>query len=96
MARGLRLPCAAAFRAVPKDLETASMFDRRGERASKRVAELVRVADMSRDGMRKMVPSDSDSESEEVVRIRKLPVAGILLVELCERLTYYTLAGSRP
>ena len=29
------------------------------------------------------------------VKIRKLPVAVILLVELCERLTYYTLAGTQ-
>ena len=41
----------------------------------------------------------SDSEESDVfedgLKIRKLPVVGILLVELCERLTYYTLAGTQ-
>ena len=39
--------------------------------------------------------SEAESEVPKVVRVRKLPVAGILLVELCERLTYYTLAGTQ-
>ena len=43
--------------------------------------------------------SEQDSESEledhAGLKIRKLPVVGILLVELCERLTYYTLAGTQ-
>ena len=39
--------------------------------------------------------SGSESISENVRSIRKLPIAMILLVELCERLTYYTLAGTQ-
>eukprot|EP00438_Fugacium_kawagutii_P027581 Skav230745 [mRNA] locus=scaffold3436:78730:81363:+ [translate_table: standard] len=41
--------------------------------------------------------ADTGSELEEYdgLKIRKLPVVGILLVELCERLTYYTLAGTQ-
>ncbi|CAJ1450897.1 unnamed protein product [Effrenium voratum] len=39
--------------------------------------------------------SSSVSKDSERLRIKKLPVAVILLVELCERLTYYTLAGTQ-
>ncbi|CAJ1395368.1 unnamed protein product [Effrenium voratum] len=44
--------------------------------------------------------TDTDSESTassvpSELKIRKLPVGIILLVELCERLTYYTLAGTQ-
>ncbi|CAE7196510.1 NPF8.1 [Symbiodinium microadriaticum] len=37
----------------------------------------------------------SDSVAENARSIRKFPIAMILLVELCERLTYYTLAGTQ-
>eukprot|EP00438_Fugacium_kawagutii_P027576 Skav230740 [mRNA] locus=scaffold3436:25125:26189:+ [translate_table: standard] len=40
-----------------------------------------------------MDPSVDDPGKE--LKIKKLPVAVILLVELCERLTYYTLAGTQ-
>lgn len=40
------------------------------------------------------VPTESSEDSERV-KIRKLPTGVILLVELCERLTYYTLAGTQ-
>ena len=44
----------------------------------------------------RLAESDSESELNDIaVKIRKLPVVGILLVELCERLTYYTLAGTQ-
>eukprot|EP00434_Breviolum_minutum_P021988 symbB.v1.2.019410.t1/scaffold1560.1/size111759/1 len=44
----------------------------------------------------RLADSDSESELNDIaVKIRKLPVVGILLVELCERLTYYTLAGTQ-
>eukprot|EP00435_Cladocopium_sp_Y103_P012976 s5470_g3.t1 len=41
--------------------------------------------------------ADSESEASDTTRLKinKLPVAVILLVELCERLTYYTLAGTQ-
>ena len=40
---------------------------------------------------------DSESELENYagLKIRKLPVVGVLLLVLCERLTYYTLAGTQ-
>eukprot|EP00931_Biecheleriopsis_adriatica_P013926 TRINITY_DN11545_c0_g1_i2.p1 TRINITY_DN11545_c0_g1~~TRINITY_DN11545_c0_g1_i2.p1 ORF type:complete len:680 (-),score=121.39 TRINITY_DN11545_c0_g1_i2:41-1909(-) len=34
-------------------------------------------------------------EKDGPVKVRKLPIGVILLVELCERLTYYTLAGTQ-
>ena len=58
---------------------------------------------MSRVAVRMTNDSESDSEQDSEseledhagLKIRKLPVVGILLVELCERLTYYTLAGTQ-
>mmetsp|Transcript_7022 Transcript_7022/g.16230 ORF Transcript_7022/g.16230 Transcript_7022/m.16230 type:complete len:606 (+) Transcript_7022:75-1892(+) len=46
-----------------------------------------------------MDSSDSESSGTEslpgVKPVKKLPIAVILLVEMCERLTYYTLAGTQ-
>lgn len=39
--------------------------------------------------------SDDSDVFEDGLKITKLPIVGILLVELCERLTYYTLAGTQ-
>ncbi|CAE7884772.1 NPF8.3, partial [Symbiodinium microadriaticum] len=39
--------------------------------------------------------ADSSESPDEAKKVRKIPVMVILLVELCERLTYYTLAGTQ-
>ena len=39
--------------------------------------------------------ADSTESPDEAKKVRKIPVLVILLVELCERLTYYTLAGTQ-
>ena len=43
----------------------------------------------------RLAESECDSELDDTApKIRKLPVVGILLVQLCEGLTYYTLTGT--